>query len=177
MRPLALALGVASLVAGLALAATGAAGGLVTRVGFVLAALAAGVGALLALLVRSVEGPETTSLGRPPERPGVRRPGDRLDRKLAAAERGETPARDALHERAEGVAVDALVRHSDRDRAAARDLLRRGEWPDDAVAAALFADRRSRPSLRDRVRVLLGGESTFRQRFGRATAALWERYR
>jgi hypothetical protein len=173
-RPVPLALGMAALVAGLVLAASGVSGGLLTRVGFPLAALAAGVAALLALLVRSVDGPETRTLGSDPDRPGVRRPGDDVDRKLAAADRGETVARDDLRERLETAAVAALARHLDCSRAEARERLRAGEWPENPTAAALFTGEDwRRPSVTERVRVFLGGESTFRQRFARATEALW----
>ena len=175
MRPVPLALGVAALALGLALAATGVGGGLLARVGFALAALLAGIGALLSLLVRSVDGPDTPSLGQSPDRPGVRRPGDDVDRKLAAAASGSTVAREELHDRAESAVVDALVRRRDCSRERARELLRDGEWTDDPDAAAFFAaEGYRRPSVRDRVRVLLGRESTFRRGFSRATAALWD---
>lgn len=173
IRRVPLALGVAALVAGLALGVAGLGGGVLTRGGFAFAALAAGVVALLSLLVRSVDGPETTRLGPPPERPGVRRPGDDVDRKLAAADRGSRAARDDLRERAMAATVDAVARRFDCSREAARERVRAGEWTDDPAAAALFARADSGPSLRDRVRVILGGESTFRQRFAGATRALW----
>jgi len=173
-RPVPLALGLVALAAGLVLAGGGVGGGLLTNVGFALAGVAAGIAAILSLLVRSVDSPETLGLGRPPDRPGVRTPGDDLDRKLAAAESGERLARDDLRERAERAVTDAVARRRDCSRERAGALVERGEWTDDDLAAALFTETRDRPSLRDRVRVMFGGESTFGQRFARATAALWE---
>lgn len=177
MRPVPLALGLAALVGGLALAGAGLVGGFLADVGFALAALAAGVAALLSLLVRSVDGPESPALGSDPDRPGVRRPGDDVDRKLAVAEAGETLARDDLTERAEDVAVAVVARERDCSRDRARELLADGEWTEDDVAAALFRERRRRPTLTDRVRVFLGGDSTFGQRFDRTTRELWRRGR
>ena len=171
------ALGLVAALVGLVLATSGVGGGLLARVGFALAAVVAGLAALNSLLVRSVDGPETPTLGRPPDRPGVRRPGDDVDRQLAAVDSGQTLARNELGDRLEDAAIDVLARRYGATRERAREQLREGAWTDDEVAAAVFRDTRRRPSLRDRVQVLLGGESTFRRRVARATDDLWRRRR
>lgn len=173
IRPLPLAAGLGALSVGLGLAASGLVAGPVLRAGFLLAAVAAAAGGAVSLVVRSLEGPTDRSLGHDPNRPGVERPGEGIDRRLAAAADGDVRAREELTDRLEDAAVAVLARRAGIDRERARERLRAGEWTDDHEAAALFAaEGPHRPSLTDRVRRALGGESSFRRRFERATEAL-----
>lgn len=73
-----------------------------------------------------------------------------------------------------GVAVDSLSAVTGDDPAAVEARLDAGTWTDDPVAAALFTAE-TEPTRADRVRALLGRETTFQRRARRAVAALERR--
>lgn len=171
VRTLPLVAGLATLGAGVFIALGGVGGGGLARGGgFLVAALVAGAIAVGSLLVRSVVDEGSRPLADRTDRPGVRQPGDELDELLAGGGRAGT--RGEVRERLTSVGTDVLVRRYGCSRERARSLLETGEWTDDPDARALFAERPGRPSLRDRVQVLLGGQSTFRRRVAAATAEL-----
>lgn len=179
MRRLAIGVGVAATVAGAVLLLTPASAPIeppvVPTLGL-LALLGLGVGGL-AGIDRARDPAATTALPDPDGRPGVDAPGDRFDRALAeVSSQPDDPQREAIRDRLESTAVTVLVEVEEIDPAEARDRLASGDWTEDEVAAAFFAHEPAiSPSIRERLRRFLAGESTFARRARRAAIALAER--
>lgn len=94
-------------------------------------------------------------------------PGTELDELLAEIRplrsRTADRRRDRVQARLKRVAVDVLMREGHTE-AAAHDLLASGEWTDDPVAAALFADDSPSIPLDRRVSSLFDRTPTFTRR-------------
>ena len=166
MRRRRLALGVAGIVALVAGVALGDAGGDIARAvvsalgnDYLLLVVLAGVAALVAVPAivsgrsRNLDQTEMPATERPAEAPG---PGAGFDR--AVERRFDLGAlfgeREDLRERLRTATVGALVR-SGVERSTATERVERGEWTDDAVAAAFLAG--DSPPLATRLRAWLGG--------------------
>ncbi len=80
-----------------------------------------------------------------------------------------THQREAVTERLETAAVNALVRRHGWSRERAREAVGDGEWTDDPYAAAFFTGDLSGLSLRERLRRVLSSERSF-QRQAKAAA-------
>jgi hypothetical protein len=170
-RTIPLVVGVVALLVGGILAVGGVGGGGIAQgMGFLVASLVAGVVAVAALLVRSVEEPAGRPLPNRTNRPGVSQPGDDIDRRLA--ESGSVATRGETRDRAEAVATDVLARRRGCSRERARELLTTGQWTDDPAAREFFTEGVRRRSLGDRLRTALGGDSTFREQLDAVTAEL-----
>ncbi|MFC7044840.1 hypothetical protein ACFQH6_04855 [Halobacteriaceae archaeon GCM10025711] len=106
-------------------------------------------------------------------------PGDSVDEALRRASDGLGKSshvhRMAVEERLHGVAVEVVAHREHCSPEAAADLLASGEWTDDPVAAAFFADEDADlgdVSLRSLVRELVGSEHRFTRQARRAIAEL-----
>lgn len=175
LRRLPLAVGVLALAAGVGLAigvvpspsvvlATGA---------FVVTVLVGAVVAGAALVDRATEGPRSEPLPDPGGGADADVPGDEVDRLLASIASDEATHGADLAERIEGVAVSTVARETDCSPETARERLAAGTWTDDERAAAFFATAAPAPSVRDRLRAVVRGESTRQRRAARAIDALY----
>lgn len=105
-------------------------------------------------------------------------PGEAFDADLAAIDprrdRANDAARAQIRERLEAAAL-AVLAGDGYPPDAARDVLDAGEWTDDPVAAAFFADDRTATddaTLRERLRTSVGGSRSFDARARRAAVAI-----
>jgi len=169
LRTVPLAVGLGATALGLGLAVVGAPllpGGAVSTLPLLAVAVFAVAVAVLALLVRSLDGergprlPDTDSQF-------VSVPGDAVDDALAAGE-----GREAIRRRTEAVAVAALEREG-LSPSEASDALGAGTWTDTAGARELFDG--TPITLRDRLSGWLSGTRPFRRRVALTTAELLRR--
>ncbi|MFC6975406.1 DUF58 domain-containing protein [Halomicroarcula sp. GCM10025709] len=146
-------LGVLAAACGIALVLVpGLGDAVLPRVAAVLLTVAVGVGAVVVAVgeLFSADDPETT-LPTPETRPDYRRPGSELATILSAVGlvgrrrltddtvRGEEPtARERLHAALHELAVGVLSRVDGTPAGVAAERLQRGDWTDDAAAAAFF---------------------------------------
>jgi hypothetical protein len=173
VRPVSLAVGVTATAAGLLLALAGGVSVPVSRpIALVAITLVAGGVAVAMLLVRSVQGPSTDALRDPSERPGVRRPGDEIDRNLAQMSVRQLRARTDVLERVETTATALLARRLGCSREQARKYLEAGEWTDDPEVRDFFAEGLDDESLGERLRALVTGESSVYREVGRVTTEI-----
>ncbi|EMA51061.1 MULTISPECIES: DUF7269 family protein [Halococcus] len=182
-RRLGLALGLALVAGGLAVAvAPGLGSGIQPN-----AALLTGVGIVALVLAGMAIRARLGTTDRRPALPAVERsqshatPGDGLDRRLAAmASPGRLHgARDRrqVRDRLEATAIAVLVRDGLAEDAA-RDALADGTWTDDPHAAAFFADDPGTDvSLTTQLRRSLSLEPTIKRRARHAIDALAQRAR
>ncbi|GAB6879098.1 hypothetical protein JCM17823_13720 [Halorubrum gandharaense] len=136
-------------------------------------ALAAVQGIRYAAARRGIE-PNTLTVGTPERRITSPVPGDDADTQLArstAGGRSHYELRGRLRGRVRAVAVAEVAGARNCSPSRAADLVDRGAWTDDPVAAAFLADDLSYPA-RVRFRARLFGESLFERGFGAATAAV-----
>jgi hypothetical protein len=104
--------------------------------------------------------------------PDAPRPGERVDDLLARWPWGLDAAdRDYLRERLRTAAVYGEL-GGGRSRAAARERVESGAWTDDPVAARFLADSSTGPSVTERLRLSLRGDSWTQHAARRATRAL-----
>ena len=169
LRRAPLALGLAATAIGVGLAALGAPllpAGAVSDLPILAAAVFAGGVALLALLVRSLDGERGVAL---PDTDSqyVTVPGDDIDEALRAG-----AGQEAIRRRVEGVAVTVLERDG-LSPDEATDALRSGAWTDSEPARELFDGTPT--SLRARLSGWLSGVAPFQRRVAHATAELRRR--
>lgn len=165
--------GLVALALGGLLAVTGTAllpPGPVRVLAYAVAVLGALAMATLDVLTRATVdvSPATPSGGD--HREGLATPGDDVDETLSSLSPEDRRGRLAVRRRVEAVGAGVLARRRNCSREAARELLESGEWTDDRRAAALFTD--PAPSLGERVRSFVAGESAFRRRVAAATGEL-----
>lgn len=142
-------------------------------VGFVAIVL---VGALVggaAVLGRAATGPSSDPLPAPGAGGTGRVPGDEVDRLLATIASAEAAESAAVADRLERIAVATIASERGCPPETARERLVDGTWTDDEAAAAFFATGPPSPTVRDRLRGIVRGESTRRRRAERAIDALY----
>ncbi|MDS0220170.1 hypothetical protein NDI54_02270 [Haloarcula sp. S1AR25-5A] len=169
LRRVPLALGLVATALGMALAVVGAPllpAGAVSDLPILAVAVFAGGVAVLALLVRSLDGERGVAL---PDTDSqyVTVPGDDIDEALAAG-----AGQEAIRRRVEGVAVTVLQRDG-LSPDEAKDALRSGVWTDRKPARELFDG--TPISLRARLSGWLSGVHPFQRRVAHATAELRQR--
>lgn len=176
VRRLPLAVGVLALLAGTAVA-LGLAPPLPSAaesVLFVAVVLVGGLAAARAVLTRAGEGPESDPLPSPSRTVDAGIPGDAIDRGLGRIA-SDPDAREELRERIEAIAVATVARTEGCSPAVARERLAAGTWTDDERAAAFFIEDPPSPSMGQRVRSFVRGESVARRRAAHAIDELHER--
>lgn len=140
-------------------------------------AVVALLASLAALLVRGVTGHRQAT---PPTPEGVQT-GPKFGSAIDEVVDGHTGLRthlltdefDALRSRLREAAMRTAVRHDDRSREAARELVERGEWTDDPEAAAALAGSHGpSPPLDGRLRALLAGETWTQRGLRKAATAV-----
>lgn len=174
VRRLPLAVGVLALAAGIVLAL-----GVVpspsvpASLGFVAIVLVGAVLGGAAILGRAARGPTSDPLPAPGAGGTGRVPGDEVDRLLATIASIGAADSAAVVDRLERVAVATIAREAGCSPETARERLSEGTWTDDETAAAFFATGAPRPTVRERFRGVVRGESTRRRRAERAIDALY----
>lgn len=164
---LVLAVGVALAVSGGSVLPVGPIRGMVL---FGAAAVAAVI-AVTDLIQRSLSDTSVTALPEATDQTRGRTPGDALDERLAAVSAGDHREKRQIRARVEDAGVAVLARRQNCTEAEAREQLQSGAWTDDTRAATLFVED-AQPSLSDRVRTLVTGESAFAIQVARATRKL-----
>lgn len=137
-----------------------------------LLALVQGARLFSAARERPIEGAETPD---PEVRSALPRAGDEFDDLLARTRgrrRSDRYNREAVEERLEAVAVDALVRRGNESPDGARRKLDEGTWTTDPYAAAFFAGGSPSVSLRERLSHAVSRESRFQRRARHAVDAI-----
>lgn len=114
----------------------------------------------------------TATVDEPETRYHVPAPGDELDDIFDRGRHwhGRSYPQETARREIRDVAVETLALRGPDDRAAIRDRIERGEWPDDPVAAAFLTGRPLPPDAR--LRCLLRRESAYEHGLERAVAAV-----
>ncbi|EMA54023.1 DUF7269 family protein [Halococcus thailandensis] len=177
-RSLAIAVGVALVLWGLAVASVPGFVGGVTLTTELLGAVAVVALAGGAVAIRSRLRAEETESDLPtPESAGeFSTPGEEFDEKVAALAPGRrmrgASERRTISDRLDALAVRVLVRQGASEQAA-REQLAEGTWTDDPYAAAFFAEAlASDIPLEERLRAAFSGEPSERRRARHAADAL-----
>lgn len=176
VRRLPLAVGVVALLAGTAVA-VGLAPPLppvAESLLFVAVVLVGGLVAARAVLTRASEGPESDPLPAPNHTADARVPGEAIDRRPGRIA-SDADAREELRDRIEAVAVATVARTEGCSPADAREQLAAGTWTDDERAAAFFIEDPPSPTVAQRVRSLVRGESVAQRRAAHAIDELHDR--